>query len=139
MGALSETPGDRLGHLLSQLAEELRPLVAEWVQSAGHAPGLPAPEPAADRWLSPSEAAARVGVHRRTVYRALAAGALQGGQLEAGSGACRWRIRSSEVDRWAGARTERFQTAEPPGPSERPRRPLQSSSQSYRARIKEQQ
>jgi excisionase family DNA binding protein len=91
-----------------------------------------------DRWLSPADAAERVGVHRRTIYRALAAGTLAGGQLAAGSGACRWRIRAGEVDRWAGARTGRFDTP-PERTAPKPRRLAATSlSSSYRARAKEQ-
>lgn len=139
MALVPDSPADRLGRLLAALADELRPLVAELLDPAAlnETAQLPAAERDVDRWLTPSEAAARVGVHRRTIYRALAAGTLDGGQLVAGSGACRWRIRTSEVDRWAGARADRFtppaRQPAAPRPSARPA----NSPDSYRARLKE--
>lgn len=131
---------DRLGQLLVELAHELRPLFGELMVSAAADAAtaaerqLPAPE--SGHWLTAEEAARRVGVHRRTVYRALAAGALDGGRIETGSGACRWRIRASEVDRWAGAREDRFTAPpEPVRPGRAAPRPTGQPS-SYRTRVR---
>lgn len=139
--ALSDRSYDRLGQLLLELADELRPLVGQLLAAAALDAGMPDDRQLsagdADPWLSPGEAAARVGVHRRTIYRALTAGTLEGGQLATGAGACRWRIRASEVDRWAGNRGERF-TAPVPRPTTRPADAKRTTPpDSYRTRLKE--
>lgn len=136
-----ERPYDRLGQLLVDLANELRPLVGQLLVAAAadaradDSHRLPVAD--ADPWLTTAEVARRVGVHRRTIYRALAAGALHGGQLESGGGACRWRIHATEADRWAGARDERF--VAPMSRPNAPRTDLARTNQpdSYRARVKE--
>lgn len=131
---------DRLGQLLVELADELRPLVTRLVLAAAtngvvvDAGPLPAPE--SDPWLTAEEAARRVGVHRRTIYRALAAGVLDGGRIETGSGGCRWRIRASDVDRWVGARANRLVTpVRQPRPSRAAPGPTRQPS-SYRTRAR---
>lgn len=133
-------PSERLGRLLVELADELRPLVTQLLASAAYdavaRDGRQLPAPESDPWLTADEAAQRVGVHRRTVYRALAAGALNGGQIETGNGACRWRIRASEVDRWVGARQERFEAPlRPARPVRAPAGPTGRQS-SYRTRVR---
>lgn len=136
----ADQPSERLAQLLAELANELRPLVGRLLANAAldavaaEERQLPAPD--SDPWLTADEAAQRVGVHRRTVYRALAAGTLNGGQIETGSGACRWRVRASEVDRWVGVRQERFEIpARPTGPARGSASPAARDS-SYRTRVR---
>lgn len=85
--SLSDRSYDRLGQLLVELANELRPLVGQLVAAAAADAGMTDDRLFSagdtDPWLTPSAAAERVGVHRRTIYRALATGTLEGGQLPA--------------------------------------------------------
>lgn len=56
---------------------------------------LDADAQAVAEWLSPEDVAERVGVSRRTVYRALNAGHLEGRRAGA-----RWRVPSSALSVW---------------------------------------
>jgi len=84
--------------VLAALAIVLRPLLVEANSTT---------ERGVAQWLSPAQAAEHAGVHRRTIYRALAAGALCGGRVATTKRGSRWRIRLEDVDAWieAGAPT----------------------------------
>lgn len=117
---------------VAALCAALRPLVAELVAELTAATDREGDE----RWLTPEQAASRVGVHRRTIYRALTAGVLPGGRVRTANGGTRWRIRVADVDAWVQAKDE---------PRPVPARPLQRSrttpkhtggAGSYRARVR---
>jgi excisionase family DNA binding protein len=84
---------------LAALYAALRPLVAELVAAI-----TVEANQGEERWLTPEQAARHVGVHRRTIYRALAAGALRGGRVRTARGGTRWRIRLADVDAWVEAK-----------------------------------
>jgi excisionase family DNA binding protein len=75
--------------------------------AAALAPRLTATQPAPNGALTTSQAAMHVGVHERTVRRALAAGTLSGHTV-----AGRWRIAPADLATWiaAGARTSQAPT-----------------------------
>jgi len=63
-------------------------------------PATPAASEPAAAWLTPEQVAERVGVSRRTVYRALTSGRLDGSKP---TGAGPWRVAPADVDRWVVA------------------------------------
>jgi len=93
--------------------------------------------PSDDVWSSVTDVAARLGVHPRTVYRALRAGRLQGDRV--GS---RWRVKPDALADWlAKASAARREPAPRPTPIAaarlEPRRPSAGESQtSFRARAR---
>jgi excisionase family DNA binding protein len=77
-----------------------------------------------DEFLSPEQVAARVGVHRRTVYRALQAGQIPGARRAGSEGdesRRRWRIPTTALASW------------PPAPSTSRPRPRAAASPSRAA------
>ena len=119
------------------LAEALRPVVEEVLSSIA---SWHATDTEGDRWLSPAEAARRVGVDRRTIYRALSAGTLRGGRVTTERGCNRWRVRTTDIDAWldAGANTADLRPERLPHelrPGLRAVKPPPPSS-SYRRRVR---
>ncbi len=62
------------------------------------------------RWLTVTELANLLGVHQRTIYRALSSGRLGGVRVGAA-----WRVRREDLETWLGAQDERQQQV--PAPS----------------------
>lgn len=73
---------------------------------------------AATEWLSVNEVAALLGVHTRTIYRALTDGRLAGTRVGAA-----WRVRRDDLDTWLSEPRERRPRAvtgarRPPAPTD---------------------
>ncbi len=119
-----------LDELDEQALDELARLLAprlERYQPGSHREGAPSPEPGL---LSPAEAAARVGLSRRTVYRALEARALQ-----ASKAAGRWRIEPEALRAWLQAGGSTGRPLLPGRSSRRPRPGVSRSTGSAVAAI----
>lgn len=124
-----ELPGLDLAPLVDQLAAAVERRVLDHLAAAA------AHDEAAttEHWITVAETARRVGVHPRTVYRALVSGALAGERV--GS---RWRIRPAAVEAWL--QPPELATVRQPAPhahrsTARPRPAAQpASGGSFRAR-----
>lgn len=98
--------------LLDRPGAPAPPGLKRWLADLLPAPPAPPAAAPAAAWLTPEQVAAHVGVSRRTVYRALAAGRLAGSKP---TGAGPWRVAPADVDRWvvAGRPTSRGALARP--------------------------
>lgn len=76
------------------------------------------------RWLTVTELADLLGVHQRTIYRALSSGRLVGVRVGAA-----WRVRREDLATWLGAQDERKAPVPPPS------RPAVNAAASFRARV----
>jgi len=60
-------------------------------------------------WMSVGELADMLGVHQRTIYRALSSGRLVGVRVGAA-----WRVRREDLETWLGTQDERQPQVAPP-------------------------
>lgn len=122
-------PGEFLALLAEGMAGELHfPIGAGEASAALERPGE-------SRLLSVNDAAAYLAVHPRTIYRAIAAGA-----LEARKAGAQWRIASAALDAWLKAREAPREKPIAPAPVSRPvrsrRGPVAPGERSFTARAR---
>ncbi len=111
-------PSEFLALIAQEVAGELHPPPIEGSETGG---ASAAPERSGESpLLSVNDAAAYLAVHPRTIYRAIASGA-----LEARKAGAQWRIAPAALDAWL--KTREAPREKPPAPAPAPVRPARLS------------